>query len=38
VRDSLKQYGVAEGRVDGRPFAAEPTDAQPDRVELYLER
>jgi hypothetical protein len=38
IREILKQNGVSEGRVDGRPLVSEPDELNADRVELYLER
>lgn len=38
IREILKQNGVPEGRVDGRPLVSAPDELNADRVELYLER
>lgn len=38
VRSILKDNGVSEGRVDGRPLASAADELNADRVELYIER
>ena len=38
IRDFLTHNGVGDDRIDGRPLLSSPTELNPDRIELYIER